>query len=740
MTRQVETTASAQAASAPSRRPWLLPLALVGSVVVLGLLPFLRSRDFYFWDDSAAVFLPTWRAAGQDLLSGRWPALRPDFWMGGNWAVEAQFGLWSPVNLLLMMVVAVVGDLAVAALVVKIGFQLLLASGTYALAREYGASRWPAWAVAATLPFAGFTLYYDTSTWVAGLMAFAWLTWFWWAARRCGRGALNPIVTFVIGYLLITNGNPYGALGAVLVLLGQAIELALARRWRGLGRLVVVGALVGLTVLVAFLPLVLSSDAGWRESEGIVNDGFLVPDLTMLAASSTPGFTPFIRVWSGSGTTVPLAYSAWFLLPLLPWLRWGELKRDAARFAGLITVFVAYLALTLGPSSLWLFRWPARLLEYVWLPTFVLLAVLVSRGLQTSAWRTRTVVTAVIVLGGTWLAWSATPQAITRTGASLLLHGGLAALLVLLAVRWRSWLPGLMVAGSAVVLAFQLAAMPLNMDVAKWYFPSTPAQLDAYAERVGGPVVQIAVPDLIPLEERPSDWLLFGSMPGATGVESTTSYTGIGNDEFSMTLCLNHAGANCRQALGKAFDDAGQLVEVPHLVDALKARTIVVQNALVRDVVDFDAPSGWERAEADDEVTVFRRTTELPWPDSRLAAVSPGVTVVQATSTDAAERVRVSTGPDGGALLFARLAWPGYWATVAGLRVEVVENAQGLLEVPLPPGLQDADVAVEFAVPGYQLAVPLLVVALAGAIAMGVLWNTEGARRGRASEASRRAA
>lgn len=713
------------AGRSPERRPrWLPVAALAATVALLGLLPFWANREFYFADDSAAVFLPTWRAAGLDLLSGSWPALRPDVWMGGNWAVEAQFGLFSPVNLVLMMVVASLSDLAVAATVVKVAFQVLLACGTWLLAREYGAKPWAAWALAAALPFAGFTLYFDTSTWVAGLMAFAWTPWFWWASRRCARGRLNPLVMFALGYLLMTNGNPYGALAALLVLGAVALEVVIARDVGALVRVSVVGALVGMTAGAAYLPLVLSSDAGWRESVGLLNDGFLVPDLTMLAATSTPSAMPFIRVWSGSGTTVPLAYSAWFLVPLLPWLDWSSLRRQWRRLAGLLAVLVAYLALALGPSNLWLFRWPARLLEYVWLPAFVLVAVALSAGVVRSRWRARTAASLGLVFAGAWLAFSAQTEIPGRHLTSLAVHLALVAVLVAVLVWRQALAPLVMVTGAVLVLGLQLTWMPENADVARWRFPSTAADLRGYAERVDGPVLQVATPDLIPLEERAEawDWLLFGSMPAAAEVESTTSYTGIGNDDFSQTLCMNHTGATCAQALDAAFAPAGDLVAVPHLVDALKTRTVVVQTALAPDAGGFAVPPSWERVASDPEVVVFRRTGEQPWPDSRLAAISTGVTVSESTSSAATDSVRLSTGPDGGALLLARLAWPGYHASVAGEELEVSENAQGLLEVALPPGLDDETVEVGFAVPGLSVTVPLLLFAVVGALAYGLLW------------------
>lgn len=701
-------------------------LALIVTVVVLGLLPVLQTGHFYFHDDSEAVFLPTWKMAGTDLLDGTWPTMRPDLWMGGNWAVEAQFGLWSPVNLVVMMAVALIPDLVVAATVVKIFFSLLLATGTYLLAREYGARAWPAMAVAAALPFTGFTLYFDTSTWIAGLMAFAWTPWFWWVARRVGRGVLNPVALFIVGYLLITNGNPYGALAAVIVLASLALEALLARDLRGLVRQVIAGAAVGATAAVAYLPLVLSSEVGWREASGIFNDGHLVPDLSMFAASSTPSAMPFIGVWvPGAGTTVPIAYSAWFLLPLLPWLRWSWLAQNARRLAGLGVVFGVYLMLAVGPSTLWLFRWPARLLEYVWLPTFVALALLISTGFVTEHWRRRAIASGAIVIVGAWLAFSAAPHGVRQHLVSMVLHAVLVAVLLWLVMRRPSLTPAAMVGGSALVLAAQLVWMPINRDVAEWRFPSDPASLEAYADEYRAPILQVASPVQIPAEDRPAawSWLLFGSMPGATGVESTSSYSGIGHNAFSQALCMNHAGGTCPEALDRAFEPAGGLVKSERLVDALRVNTVVVARALVPNIDEFATPTGWERTVSNTYVQAFQRIEPLPWPDSRLAATTEDVTVASATATETTERLVLSTGEGGGAVQFARLRWPGYHATIAGNPVEVVQSPEGLVEVQVPPGLRDAEVTVAYDVPGYGVAIPLLIAAGALAVGQGVAWG-----------------
>ncbi len=701
----------------------LAPLVVILAVLVGSSVAYLRTHDFYFWDDSAAAFLPTWYAVGQELWSGTWPTMRPDFWMGGNWAAEAQFGLWNPVNLVMMMAVAKLPDLAVSAFIVKAFWQVMLAMGGYLLAREYGANPWPAAAVAVALPFAGFTLYFDASMWIAGLIATVWTAWFWWAARRVLNGRLNPFIGFIFGYLLITNGNPYGALSAVIVLMGLALEALLHRQFRALWKLVLMGGLVGCTALVAYLPLLLTAEVGWRTAKGIVNDGDLAINSLMLMGTSTSTMLPDLFVWRVYGSSVPVAYSAWFLLPILPWLNWSASRTKARQMAGLWWVLGVYLVLALGPSQIWMFRWPVRLLEYVWLASFVIVAVVWSQGVRTDAWKLRAAGSVVIAFAGALIAFLMAHDVAERHLVGLIVQVALIGVMIVFALKAERLLPGLFIAGTLATLVLQIIWMPYSTDGTLWQFrlPSSAAAAADYRGRVQGPLLQVAQIDVTATQvrEEAGGWLLFGSMPGAFGVESTTSYTGLGFDVFAGALCISYAGATCPEAFNVAFGalpDAGGA----RFVDATKMNTVLVENRLVPGVAQFEPPPGWRLAETNEWVAVFVRDSPLPWPDSRLS-VADGVSVAAASSSDTSEILRVSTGSSGGSLTFARLAWPGYTATVNGEETPIITNSAGLLRVDLPAELSDAVVSIEFTAPGYGVAVPVLLMAILAAAAQGLV-------------------
>ncbi len=725
-----EQMSSPSAVTRPAPRPQGPVAALVAVVTALGLLPLIGERSFYYWDDTAAVFIPTWHAIGAELWAGHWPTLRPDLWMGGNWAAEAQFGLWSPANLLGALVISRIPHLALGATLAKLTAMLLLTGGAYLVIRQYRVSPWLSAAVASALPFAGFTLYFDAATWVAGLLAFAWTPWFWWAARRCLYGR-SSLPMYVVGYLAITNGNPYGVVAVLVLLTALAVEALVARRWVGLVRLTLVGAAVGTAVGVTFLPNAATAGTGWRpEVSGLANNGELVPDLTMLAGTSSPSMLPLLDMWGQQGSTVPATYTAWFLLPLLPWLRWEILRRRARELTTAFVVLGTYLVLVLGPSDLWLFRWPLRLVPYAFLASSVLLAVLLAHGLRTDHWRVRVLVSGAIVAFGGWLALAGRPDLATRHTLGTLIVAALVAVSVMTATHQPRAVPSVLIVGTGVVLVVQLTWVPSNHDVMLWKAPTRLASFEEYAAAHAGPVVQLADAGLIPVQERTAAAaeLLFGSQPALAGVESTTSYSGIGFDTFAGALCLNHAGNACPGAFPALWEPAGTAVPTPLLLDALKARTVVVQNALVPRAATFDPPSGWIRTLVDQRVSVFTRVDVAPWPHSRLAATSGTLTVRSAIGTDTEEHLVVRTGASGGAVQFARLAWPGYQATLNGHRLPVRQNAQGLIEVILPADVENGALTLGFSPPGYDVAIPVLLLGLAVAAATAIAEGVWGRR------------
>jgi hypothetical protein len=683
-----------------SQRRWFVPLVLCLTVALLAQIPAWRSGLFYMVDDSAAQFVPMWRHIGELLLSGNFPLLDVDTWAGGNLAGEALFGLWNPVNLLDYMLVTRFDDLAVAATVVKSQYLVILALGLYLLAREYGAARWAAFALAVALPFSGFILYFQAGTWAAGLMTFAWVPYVWWSGRKAARGTLRPVWAFVFGALCVTAGNPYGVLATVVVYIGLFVEFRKLRV-----------ALIGLSVLavvpLVFLPLLGAGPVGVRGvGLQLFNMGDLAPGLNDLLALSVPTHMPMIRGFE-PGTfrlLVPVTYFAWFAVPVLAWLDWGTLRRRGRELAGVFVVTATYLVFCLAPSHLWMFRWPIRNIEGLFLGLSVLLAVLLSAGLRTDHLRRRVLITGGALLAGTYLAVASWPKISLRHLAGLLLLAGLTALLVLAARRGNSrWLASVLSGGTLVVLLLQTHWSPINNSVTT-YYPTPQAHLPYQ-----GTVAQIG--DVM---MQPQRGLLFGNGYAAAGVPSLMSYTGIGYVKFNKALCMSHR-ETCREGYDRLFAPVqGDL----SLADLTRVETVVVQRRLV------DAPvprPGWRIESRDDMNTVLRREKNIQFPRGRVSAWSPGVTVNEDTMDGSrSERVRFhrARGPAG--VTFARLAWPGYRAEINGRKVPVREGPAGLLMVDLPDGVDSGELRVAWTPPGFWFGIISAIAGLALALSLGL--------------------
>ncbi len=700
------------------RRADLLLLLLV-AVVVAGTaqIPVLKVRLFYYWDDSAAVFLPSWRLIGEQLRDGSLPVLNTDVWMGGNWAGEAQLGIWNPVLMANAVVVSLLPDLAMAAILIKTEFLIILATGVYLLAREYGARRGAAAVVAVALPFSGYTLFWDAEGWAASLIAFAFLPHFWWTARRFARGRLHPVVPLVVGVLTMTTGSPYGALAVIVVLLTVTVERLVCRDPRSVLRLAIVGLAAGLTGALVFLPLLGIQPVSWRSQGVVANGGQLVPGLGQLLNLSAPAYVPpvptFSLPWSSAPST-PMAYLAWFVVPLLPWFAWRELGRLRARVGVLVLGFV-YFLLVLGPSDLWLFRWPARLTEYFYLPLCVIVAVLLSAGLRTDRFARRALLTAGLILVQTWLTWANRPDEWLWAVQAAGLVAGLVALTLAVQVYRRRLVPAVLIAGTVAVLAVQIQWFPGNRDVTPWQFPHNVAYLRSeFADRSDGTTITIGDPYSLPApvvgdEYKPWHQLLFGNLNQVAGMSSLGSYTGMGNQAFSDALCLTYLGGTCPEGYEQLF--ATDPSTGRPLADLLGVRSVVVVNGYLPGHASVtSAPAGWQITKRSYLATTIHRTTPEAYPDGRVSWTAPTVRV----TADRANRLGEDfTYTGGGRVILAALNWPGWHATVNGEDVLVRQGPAGLIELNLPPNTDPAQVHLWFwptgMRPGAELALAGLV-------------------------------
>lgn len=719
-------------AAAPSGASRFLPPLLMLVVVAVGaVLPLFRNHIFYLWDDTAGAGLPNWLQMADAVSDGRVPLLQLEMWRGGNFAGEGVGGVWNPVILLAALGTYAIDNMAIAIAIAKTGFMLVMAGGLYLLARNYNVRPTLAATLGAMVPLSGYSFFVDSTTWLNALILTAFTPWLWWAARRALHNGGSYIWIVVAGYLACSLGNPYGLLSTAFVLLAVLVEAwVLGKRHKIIGLMLSGVAILLLNVLI-YLPLLSTSSVGYRANSTTYNDEFLSPNLTDLLLASTPSAQPFVTTFGLPFMTVPGMYLAFFVLPLLPWLRW---KLLAQRWRSLTAIFVfggAYLLLTLGPSQVWMFRWPMRLIDFVWIAVALLFVIAASAGLHRERFKQRSIASVAIIAIGAYLAWSDIPQNFRRHALTALVVLALVALIVRFNVVSKAGY-AVMAVGTLLVLGMQVYWFPGFYNVINYQFPNSRAELSERFDKYDGLVVQIADLGLIDERDRIPDRayrdMLFGNMYATAGVESTTAYSGIGFTKFDNAMCMRYQGSTaCPQAWDELWKTPQGYSEP--LADLMRVETVVVQNKLL-DTRRDDPPAGWRRATEDEDsglATVWKRIDPLPNPDGRVSDATTG-TDIQADERIGATAERISfhrDNPDEQAsLTFARLAWPGYTATLDGetgpTTLPIHTGPAGLLVVDLPRGVSDGEVKLTFTPPGTTASIASYGLGVALTIGLGV--------------------
>jgi hypothetical protein len=680
-------------------RGWVPVLSMLGVTLLGSLIPLVRTPGFYFWDDTAGVAVGVWQRIAADVLSGQNPFLQVDMWRGGNLIAEAATGMWNPVMLALMVGTSPIDDVGAAITVAKLVLFLLAAGGVYMLARQYGASPWMSAAAGATLALSGWAIFMDGSSWINGSAITAFTPWAWWGLRRAYKTGFRPwsiVVAAALCYLVPSTGNPYGVLTLAAVFLAVAIEAIAERRARAIWWLVGIGFGVLLTVVVVYLPFLFTSAYGFRANSQIANDEFLAVSVSDLLGLSTPTHRPYILMFGRNPMGFPGTYLGWFVLPLLPWLRWRSV-----RWRSLTSVLVfggLFLLITLGPSQLGMFRWPARLVPFIYLAVIVLFAVLASRGLHRDRLIVRSWISGGIILLGVWIAYSDVPGSFKWHGlVTLLIVAGTAAIVFWTGVGWRGF--AVMTGGLLLFMGAQVMLTASNQNVADYDMPSSKSALrEQFADRADGLTVQVFdIQALVGGHGAPQRWddLLAGNMPSVAGFESTTAYSGIGFTAFDGALCMSYNGGTCAQAWD-ALWDAPQGSDVP-LADLLGAKHVVVLNDFAD---DEEAPEGWSVSETTDVVTIYTRDDPLPFPAGTLTIAGEGAEVTADERVGkTSERLEVSTTTGDTSLTFGRIAWPGYAATLNGQAVPTEIGPAGLLTIVLPEQ-SEGELVLSFTPPG----------------------------------------
>jgi hypothetical protein len=391
-----------------------------------------------------------------------------------------------------------------------------------------------------------------------------------------------------------------------------------------------------------------------------------------------------------------------------------------------------FLVLVAGPSHFWFFRWPVRLLPYLFLPVAIGWAMSLSAGLETTDRVRRAVASLLIAAGGAYLAWADVPDSLKWHLAGFVVVVGLTAGAVALATHPRA-LGAFLIAATVLVLAFQLQWKPINGSFRDFNLPASAAQMQADFEgRYVGNTVSITRFEAIPRDDRQPDAayrdITIGNTDAIAGVETISTYSGVGFIAIDAALCILFDGAMCPDAWDRLWRPLPPS-ETP-MVDLLRAETIVVQRTVL-DTAAATVPEGWERAEVTDHMVRWRRLERFDPSDGRLSDATGPVRVIGSqTRGPHGESVEFErSGPGPAQLTFARLAWPGYVASVDGTSLPVGGDAAGLLTVTIPEGFDGGEIAVSWAPPRWHLSLAALALGVLVTIVTQAAWSLWPRRR-----------
>lgn len=703
---------------------------IAASTGVAVLLVKLAWRGFPFWGDNAESFLPLWHMWGAAIRQGQPFLFDHTGWGGANMVGEAAYELFNPFTALNAVFISFFDNLSIAGFFVATELMVILGWGVYGVARSYGARRIAAVVVGCVAPFAGFTLFYEAGNWFSGLMAIMWTMHFWWAAHSFARRRTSPLWAFVFGSLAALLGNPYAMISVLVVLVAVGLELLVKRDLRRFGGLVLIGVSVGLMLVLAFIALAYALPSTAREpaTTFAANGNYLSPSLSDLVALSAPTYLPRMAAWGKTADVVPSTYVAWFLLPLVPWLRYGVL-REWRRLFSLYALGGFFLLLTLGPDQVWLFRWPIRFAEYFFAALVIVFAVLLSRGFDRRRARLKITLTLVIVAAGGFMSWASSPQIPWHFPVAV----SIVALLVLMFTAYRHWeLRG--VAAIAVVGTLGFALVQAGMfgwshqhvtNAGDQTPPPSLSTVKARSSMFQGRVLQVAdLASLYGTDAVARGDFVFGNIAAAAGTESINRYTGINFSSFSNAMGFDYRGSVHKDVgITYFFHDMSKEIPVP-IVDVLGVDTIVAAKN------KFDYPQltaytrGWHVVDEDPYRVVLVRDQPLRHP--AIHGIGD-VTIADARESgqDVTFRVRASTASK---VVLDRLAWPGYTATLDGKPLTFSKETFGLLEVEIPAG-SDGIVQMRYQVPGLRTG--LLAAGIGTVLALGyqVVCIIDGRRR-----------
>lgn len=685
-------------------------LLVAATAVGIAGMAWLRTPRYFYIDDTQSQGLPTMHLIGRLLREGEWRLLFSDLGVGGNLATDPQYGMYFPPKLLLSLYVSFFDDVRLAASLLSALFLAVLALGMVFALRASGVSRgWSSAAALATVS-SGFILVWAAAGWQPALWAFSLIPWLWYFLITERYLVLVPGVALTC-WLLVGFAFPFAAICGFLLIVCWSIVQIFARQHVRLAISATLAATAGFLLgVLNYLPLFLAADFTTRNSS-LRNDAGLVPNLGDLFASWSPVATGEMHFWGGEVTKVPILFLGWFVLPIVPLIRWDRSLLRSQRVLEMTAFGACVILLSQLPSEVGPFRWPFRVIPAISIAAAALTALCASRvGLTVT--RGRIGASFLLLFVGVWVQFGRTPADLVQIVVAAAIVAGLLLLLIGAVRRHRS---GSLIANAGTIIC---------AGVLLWALPSpgtNPEVLDfGYATHVSDLPSSPLAPDVrtlvlrTPTQSVDSDYaqgLTVGFVPTYQNRYPGISYFAVGQRPLQAALCQDFLGRVCPSAidfLGSKEPRTGRRWQ-----ELLNYSQILVSDELFR-------------ASQFREWPVVRRLDGYRLLESPKKSVAehvsfatPGVQISLQQESANELQFNVSGGA-GSLIVLDEIYWPGWHAELNGQEIPISSLDEILVSANLPSTTENGLLTFTYRPVSGKLLFGVL--ALAAFCFLGALW------------------
>lgn len=700
-------------------------LAIIVAIIIVALIPLIFTPNFYYLDDTQRAAVGQWYEVGRLITNHQLPIFNVGSQGSGNFLAEGQWGTFSPLIWLMSVTIYHTSNYLVTITIFKIIALIIFGVSFRKLMQVYGVSDKWAFVGGLTVPMMGFTIYAGGSSWVTDLFVSALWPLFWWLLMRFLDQGKSPIWVFLSGYTIITIGYISGTIMIVAIMLGVLIASLVAKNYRRLINVILLGITLGLTTIAVYWPGMQIASVTLRTS-GIINDNFFVPSIKGLLVSFFPSFFPNISTWwsAGNGVTyMPLMYISWIIF-VLAFLDWKAVRYDAVGTVkrginyNLLIPFGISLLLLLAPGQLGPLRFPMRNMAYIGQFVILFVGIFLTKYDRYLKLTKRTSIQATIVMFiAFYLSWAQTPER-----ARTLLIAAVVVLFAVGLVVWLSskerrgglrWLFVVMVVVTTAGVAFtqHYYDKRVQIDTAgqrratlykDFNLPMTKQGILKYSKNFSGDSIVLGkntntiVGNDWYVAER-SSWNVYSPVGFRKFSDDLRGGdpTFIGTDKYTKLFSLD-------KTTGVPVADLLSIDTVQLFKDdtGVKAYNAVVKKGIL--------PEGWHLVSHTRQMFIIQRDTISPKAGGVVWSNHAGVeTEKNATTT---VKIHVPANSTSTKVVLSRLNWPGY--SVSG-NSKLIKPLRGyLVQIKVPASERAQTITLEYNAPGLKLSILSIVMAV----------------------------